>query len=240
LNLCIDIGSTNIKLGIFSAKRLKQHLKFKKYIYQELDKVFEKYQIDRIILCTVRKRSARLVKYLEKRGALIELTEKTSLPITNKYGTPKTLGKDRLASAVGAYMRKPHQFHLMINTGTCITMDIMTDQGEYLGGNISPGMNLRIKAMHDYTANLPIVKPINPKVDFGYNTVTALQNGAVMGTILEVEAFISRMKAKYPLININLTGGYAEFLAKYLESKIFVRPYLVLEGLNEILLHNVK
>lgn len=209
-------------------------------MYEELDEIYSKFDIDHTIICTVRKRSARLVNYLKKRGQVVELTEKTDLPITNKYGTPKTLGKDRLASATGAYMRKPDQYHLMINTGTCITMDIITDKGAYLGGNISPGMILRIKAMHDYTANLPIVEPINPKVDFGYNTVTALQNGAVMGTILEVEAFISRMKSKYPLININLTGGYAEFLAKYLESKIFVRPYLVLEGLNEILLHNAK
>ena len=240
MNLCIDIGSTNIKFGIFKKKRLKEHRKFKVGLYKELDQIFEKHTIDSVILCTVRKRNVRLVNRLKKNKTFVELTEKTALPIVNKYGTPKTLGKDRLASAVGAYMRKPNNYHLMINTGTCITMDIMTNKGEYLGGNISPGMNLRIKAMHDYTANLPIVEPINPKVDFGYNTVTALQNGAVMGTILEVEAFISRMKAKYPLININLTGGYAEFLAKYLESKIFVRPYLVLEGLNEILLYNAK
>ena len=240
MNLCIDIGSTNIKLGVFKGRQLKKHYKFKNKIYEELDRVYEKYAVSNTIVCSVRKRSARLLKYLKKHGEVIELTEKTILPITNNYGTPKTLGKDRLASAAGAYMRLPDQYHLMINTGTCITMDIINDKGEYLGGNISPGMNLRIKAMHDYTANLPIVEPINPKVDFGYNTVTALQNGAVMGTILEVEAFISRMKGKYPLININLTGGYAEFLAKYLESKIFVRPYLVLEGLNEILLHNAK
>ncbi len=240
MNLCIDIGSTNIKTGVFKKKKLVEHRKFKKGLYKELDDILSSHKIKSIILCSVRKRNARLINHLKKLGHFIELTAETLLPIKNKYGTPETLGKDRLASAVGAYMRKPNFYHLMINTGTCITMDIINDKGEYLGGNISPGMNLRIKAMHDYTANLPIVDPINPDVDFGYNTVTALQNGAVMGTILEVEAFISRMKAKYPLINTNLTGGYAEFLAKYLNSKIFVRPYLVLEGLNEILLHNAE
>jgi len=240
LQLCIDIGSTNIKTGLFKRKKLVDHRKFKRGLYKEIDQLREKHKIDAVILCSVRKKNGRLNKKLSEFPNFVELTHLTKLPIKNNYGTPETLGKDRLASAVGAYIRKPKKHHLMINTGTCITMDIITDEGVYLGGNISPGMNLRIKAMHDYTANLPIVEPINPNVDFGYNTVTALQNGAVMGTILEVEAFISRMKAKYPLININLTGGYAEFLAKYLESKIFVRPYLVLEGLNEILLHNAE
>jgi len=240
LQLCIDIGSTNIKTGVFKRKKLVEHRKFKKGIYKEIDQIEAAYDVDAVILCSVRKKNTRLINRLKKIQNSIVLSHLTDLPIENKYSTPETLGKDRLASAVGAYMRKPKKNHLMINTGTCITMDIITDKGVYLGGNISPGMNLRIKAMHDYTANLPIVEPINPKVDFGYNTVTALQNGAVMGTILEVEAFISRMKTKFPLININLTGGYAEFLAKYLESKIFVRPYLVLEGLNEILLHNAK
>ena len=240
MQLCIDIGSTNIKTGLFKKKKLVAHRKFKKGLSKTIDELKAEHDIDAVILCSVRKRNSRLIKQLGKLPKFIELTHMTDLPIENNYGTPETLGKDRLASAVGAYMRKPKKHHLMINTGTCITMDIITDKGVYLGGNISPGINLRIKAMHDYTANLPIVEPINPKVDFGYNTVTALQNGAVMGTILEVEAFISRMKAKYPLININLTGGYAEFLAKYLESKIFIRPYLVLEGLNEILLHNAE
>lgn len=240
MHLCIDIGSTNIKTGVFKRKKLIEHRKFKKEIYNQIDQLEAAHNIEAVILCSVRKKNNKLINRLKKFNQFIELTHMTSLPVKNNYGTPETLGKDRLASAVGAYMRKPKMHHLMINTGTCITMDIITDEGIYLGGNISPGMNLRIKAMHDYTANLPIVEPINPKVDFGYNTVTALQNGAVMGTILEVEAFISRMKAKFPLININLTGGYAEFLAKYLESKIFVRPYLVLEGLNEILLYNAK
>ena len=240
MNLCIDIGSTNIKTGLFQRKKLIEHRRFKKGLYKEIDKLQDEFDIDAVILCSVRKKNKRLSNRLSKFSKFVELTHTTALPVKNNYGTPETLGKDRLASAVGAYMRKPKKYHLMINTGTCITMDIITDKGVYMGGNISPGMNLRIKAMHDYTANLPIVEPINPNVDFGYNTVTALQNGAVMGTILEVEAFISRMKAKYPLININLTGGYAQFLAKYLESKIFVRPYLVLEGLNEILLHNAE
>ena len=145
---------------------------------------------------------------------------------------------DRIAAAVGAYTKKPNKAHLVIDAGSCMTLDVIDKNGVFIGGNITPGMQMRIKAMNDHTDKLPIV-PLRFNADLlGKNTKMALQNGAVRGTLFEIEAFIACANGQYPRININLTGGDANFLAKYLKSKILADPNLVFTGLNEIILHN--
>jgi len=128
----------------------------------------------------------------------------------------------------------------MIDAGTCITYDFIDGNGQFMGGNIAPGIRMRIEAMHDHTANLPLVDPILNKNELGQSTKEALQNGAVRGTIYEIDSFIRLIENKYGISKTILTGGDAFYFVDYFKSKIFVVQNLVLIGLNQILKHNAQ
>lgn len=177
----------------------------------------------------------RIKQFLKKEYGLVQLTEKSKVPIRNSYKTPKTLGKDRLAAIIGAYYMFPKKPCLVIDAGTCITYDFLSKAGSYLGGGISPGMLLRFKAMNDYTASLPLVPFSKGAKYIGKNTKESLQSGAQWGFLLEIEGFINKYREQYPGLQVILTGGDAEYLSKNLKTKIFVNPNLVLDGLNKIL-----
>jgi len=240
MNLAIDIGNTRIKFAVFANDQLVLLKIVRRTDYKKLAHLIESHKIKRAIICTTRKRNKKLVDFLKARFYLIEFNHDTPIPIQNKYGTPKTLGKDRLAAAVGAYAKSKRKAHLIIDAGSCITMDFLNKKMEFLGGNISPGIYMRIKAMHKFTDRLPSVERIFHEDIIGNSTRMAMENGAVRGTIFEIQSFIDHMTAKEGRINTILTGGDANFLAKYLKTKILAAPNLVLEGLNVILNYNAK
>ena len=169
-----------------------------------------------------------------------QLDTRTPLPVENRYATPETLGKDRLAAAIGAWAQYPGQHCLVVDAGTCLTLDLVTAEGSYLGGNISPGVRMRLRAMHAFTARLPQVDVGAYKALLGQSTESALQNGGLLGAVLEIEGLASRLSDSYPGLITVLTGGDAAILAERLKSKIFVHLNLVLEGLNKILEYNVE
>jgi type III pantothenate kinase len=171
---------------------------------------------------------------------LVELTADTPLPFHNRYATPATLGKDRLAGIAGAYARFPAQNCLVIDAGTCITYDVLTAAGDFIGGNISPGIGLRFRALPVFTAGLPLVQPGEMSGTLGNSTESAIRNGVQLGALLEVEGVIARMRGEWDKLNVLLTGGDADFFAKNLKTLIFANPDLVLEGLNKILNYNVQ
>ncbi len=195
-------------------------------------------KVENIICSTVKTVDPNFEKILQTRF-YTRLDANTPLPIQNKYRTPKTLGKDRLAAVVGAYHLFPGESSLVIDAGTCITYDIIDAAGNFLGGNIVPGMKMRWKAMHHFTAKLPLVdKKRSP--DIGKDTISALVTGGSLGTTLEMDGWIQYFSQEYDVINTILTGGDGEYFAKRLKSKIFANPNLVLVGLNKILKHNVE
>lgn len=237
MNLCIDIGNTFYKVAIFDSKELVYSDRFKRGIISALEKLQDEWPIEHSILSSTRRRNKKLLAFLNQHKNFVELDAETEIPIKNDYGTPKTLGRDRLAAVIGVYMANPGA-HLVIDAGTCITYDVITAKGTYIGGNIAPGIHMRIEAMHHFTQKLPIVEmELNPSI-IGKSTEEALQNGAVYGTLLEMETFIKRMKNQHRGINITLTGGDADFLAKHLKTQIFVDHHLVLRGLNEIITYH--
>ncbi|MEO0341013.1 MAG: type III pantothenate kinase, partial [Bacteroidota bacterium] len=192
------------------------------------------------IYCTVGAALPEAVQaIIEEKGPLLELDHRTPLPIINQYETPETLGKDRLAAVLGAFALFPDKVALVIDAGTCVTYDLLNDHRQYKGGNISPGWQMRLDAMHHFTAKLP--KPEGKILDdwLGRDTNSALQNGAYYGLLAELQAYIDKIKKKYPFVNVILTGGDADFFAKNLKSKIFVNQNLVLIGLNKTLHYNV-
>ena len=166
------------------------------------------------------------------------LDHTTNIPIVNLYKTPKTLGNDRLASVIGAQHLYPNKNIAVIDLGTCIKFDFIDKKRRYIGGNISPGVRMRIQAMHDYTSQLPIVDLKYNNSILGNSTESALQNGAVRGTIFEIESFIRRIKKKYGKLFVVFTGGDADFFASYINYEIFVNQNLILEGLNKIIHNN--
>lgn len=238
-SICLDIGNTRAKYAVYTDRSLQKTGFYDKFLIKDVRQIIRKRKITHGIISSTRHQNTPLVRFLNKElDFFIELSHKIKLPIQNSYASPKTLGMDRLAAAIGAYTKKPTQAHLVIDAGSCMTLDIIDQNGNFIGGNISPGMRMRIKAMNDHTDKLPLVPLRFNEQLLGRNTKMAIQNGAVRGTLFEIDAFIACAKGQYPRININLTGGDTEFLAKYLKSKILADPNLVFTGLNEIILHN--
>jgi type III pantothenate kinase len=202
--------------------------------------MINEYPISSAILSNTSEPAKRLIDYLSDLPFFIHLDHHTPIPVTNQYATPESLGKDRLAAAVGAFYMFPDSDSLVIDMGTCITVNLLKAGGIFVGGNISPGITMRIKAMHHFTAGLPMADIELPEEYFGTSTISALQNGAIKGAFREIEALINEVKAKDESINVILTGGDAQKFESYSKNKIFVSPNLVLEGLNEILKYNVE
>jgi len=240
MNLILDIGNTRTKIGVFKKHRLIKKIIWDQWSFTEVKELLEQRKITHITLSTVKGLPKRVDNFFQKHFYYINLDAHTPLPIHNHYKTPQTLGKDRLAAAVGAFAEYPGQHNLVIDAGTCIKYDLITATGDYYGGSISPGIDMRFQAMHHFTAKLPLIKRGVIRKLVGNNTQTALQTGVQIGVLAEVEGFIRKYEDVYGEINVILTGGDAVFFAKKLKTQIFVNQNLVLKGLNKILNHNVE
>ncbi|GHV00524.1 type III pantothenate kinase [Bacteroidia bacterium] len=195
--------------------------------------------VDDSIVVSTREGADRVCRWLEVRvGRCLQLGPETPTPIVNRYATPATLGYDRLAGAVGAAMRFPGCTTLVVDLGTAITFDVVTAQGEFLGGNISPGAAMRLRALHDHTDSLPLVSLGDPPGMIGSSTEGAILAGVVGGIVHETEGYVARLEQMYGQLKIIFTGGDADFFVKRLNFPIFVSYNLVLEGLNAILEYN--
>ena len=238
LNVCVDIGNTKIKSGIFIKDKFVKLISSLDSLIIFLNKELKKKKEVRIncIVSTVRKHIPKeLLEIKKKFGNFVILSDKSKLPITIDYKTPKTLGRDRIAAAVGAKKLFPKDNCIVIDAGTCITYDLIDKNSVFKGGNISPGIHMRIEAMHKFTHNLPLVDLIVNKEPLGKSTDEALQNGAVRGTFLEISAFIQLILDKYGYSKVLFTGGDAKYFVNYFKTTIFANQNLVLIGLNEIL-----
>lgn len=181
--------------------------------------------------------SKEVAKWFDNKGVIV-LSDKSKMPISIQYETPETLGRDRIAVAIAANSLYPKEGNLVIDLGTCITYDWVDENGAFLGGNISPGIEMRLKAMSEYTAALPKAE-INYELDLvGRSTISALQHGAVLGTICEIESFIERSEKKYENLVVLLTGGNAEDVSKLLQKKHTVHKNLLHDGLCELIRYN--
>lgn len=239
MNLVIDIGNTRAKAALFSDGLLLAVQRWPEVKIEFIREWLTNQKVKRIILSSVgAEPPAGLESWLKEQGDYLRFGHATKTPVANAYKTPETLGLDRLAAVVGAFGRYPGQNCLVIDAGTCITFDFLKAPGIYLGGNISPGLSMRLEAMHRQTARLPLAVLEQPAEMIGTSTETALQNGAIFGAVFETEGYIRHWEQTWGNINILLTGGDAPLLAKNLKKQIFVHQNLVLEGLNKILDYN--
>lgn len=238
--LTVDIGNTRTKAAVFEPNgQLVMSFTLQGNEIDELKKIISTYPVEHVISSATGNRDWKLSD-LNVSGKNIELTHETPLPISLVYATPQTLGRDRIAAACGAHALFPKKNCLVIDAGTCITLDVVLKTGVYVGGNIAPGLSMRLKAMHEYTAKLPLADIEWPTLPFGDSTIHALQNGACLGALMEIEGILNRAKNAFGQVLIVMTGGDSAFLAEKLESEIFLEPELVTKGLFTILSFNAQ
>ncbi|MBP6811790.1 MAG: type III pantothenate kinase [Saprospiraceae bacterium] len=239
MNLALDIGNTRRKTGLFNGTRLVESRLITDWSLDDLLGYCNQTGVRNVVLSSVVDIDISLNKALTQYFGFLELTHETALPFENKYRTPQSLGKDRLAAVAGAQALLPRQHCLVVDCGTCIKYDVITASGEYLGGNIAPGAQMRAKAMHAFTARLPEVEMGMPEDFIGHSTETALQNGAFRGAALEIEGFVELFKKRFSPLQLILTGGDAAFFQANLNiPNLILEPNLTLYGLNNILIFN--
>lgn len=238
MNLIVDVGNTYVKVAVFQKDNMLFYESFKKEVFQKkIEKILQEYAaIDRMITSSVTTLSEDTKQFLQNLGIQVHtLTHQTRVPFQNKYATPETLGVDRIALVVAAVTQYPKQNVLVIDAGTCITYDFKTDNEVYLGGGISPGIQLRYKTLNLLTANLPLLAPKMPENYIGNSTENAIHSGVSVGVITEIDGIIDRYKEQFEHLTVILTGGDTNFLAKRLKNTIFANSKFLLQGLNNVL-----
>jgi len=233
VNGIIDIGNTAIKWAIFDDFQLRKKGVLEKGAWAELSTIHQTHSINEWIISSVAE-----IPDTETIGFAYYLLKTDSpLPVTNTYKTPSTLGKDRIAAVCGAHALIPNEHVLVIDAGTCITYDFIDQEGVYHGGNICPGIHMRLKAMHAFTGRLPEVNWQNDLDFMGVDTQSSLIRGVNQGVLGEAERFISLYTKRFGPLRIMICGGDLPFFEKNLKMGIFAAPELVPVGLNSILRH---
>lgn len=236
MNLIVDIGNTRTKLYLFEKDDLLERQVFLNEEEQKIEESIKALNYNKMIVSS----SAHLSEFYDNLEFLL-LSNTTKTPIKLNYKTPKTLGTDRIALAVGAQTLYPNKNCLIIGTGTCITTNFIDSESCYQGGSIAPGLTLRLQSLHTFTDKLPLIKPEEGKKDFdltGKSTQESIESGVFNGTFAEIDGIIYRYKQIYKDLTVILTGGDQEIFALNLKNTIFANSNVQAIGLNRILNYN--
>ena len=241
MNLIIDVGNTRIKMAVFQGDAvLVKEVVSKKIFLKKIKYFIENYDCTHAIISSVGFLEEKTITELKKMITLVVLSHDLKFPFTNLYATPHTLGVDRLALITAAFYDFPNKNVLVIDAGTCITYDFVSSKNEYLGGSISLGLEMRFKALHTFTAGLPLIRPSSKAELVGDSTKTSMQTGVENGLIHEISGVIKEYNANFQELTVVLTGGDLNFLSKRLKNSIFANPNFLIRGLNLILTHNIS
>ena len=241
VSICIDIGNTLTKVGIFEEFHMIYYQVIDADYISVIEPMFESYKIDAVVLSCVAEVPDQLVLMIQqKTPAFIILDQNTPIPIENLYNTKDSLGKDRLAAVIGASSIYPGENLLVIDAGTAITYDFINNRSHYIGGNISPGIQMRYKALHSFTKKLPYLNQVQDYDPIGTNTNDAIISGVLQGAVMEMEGMIHYFSKEFEGLRIVITGGDASFFDKKLKNTIFVVPNLVLLGLNAVIHYHIN
>lgn len=240
MNLIVDIGNSSAKAAVFNENEMLMRKRLGADLINDLATIVSEYGVSVCALSSVGNTSDETVNAIKRLVPnTLYVKGDTPTPLICDYRSPQTLGSDRLAAAVGAAHCNPHCDLLIIDAGTCITYDYVSADGHYLGGNISPGLGMRLRALHEQTARLPFVTISNAEVQtYGYDTPSAIQNGVLRGMDYEIIGYLHAMLRQHPTARIFLTGGNGYRFAQ--EFEVERNDALVEIGLNCILQYQEK
>ena len=240
MNLIIDIGNSRVKMALVNGDQVT-HLDTRKSLGSDtLDKIIEKNGVTAYIISSTKEVSVELKQYIQADEKGYWLDHNTPLPFNNDYSTPETLGRDRIAAMAAVSELYSGQNVLVIDAGTCVTIDLLNQNNEYRGGSIHPGLNMRFKALNTFTGKLPLINQSDDQKFWGNSTESAIIAGVQEGMIQEITGLIALYEKEFPDLQVVITGGDANFLQKQLKNRIFAVPDLIVKGLNKILNFNVQ
>jgi len=239
MNLAIDIGNTYSKLAVFDKDEMVNISRVEDNLDQAVINLLENHNISRAIICGVTDDYTKYKDLINDPGiSLLTLTRSTSLPFRITYLSPETLGPDRIAGIAAAYNKFQGQNVLVIDAGTAVTYDFLSSGNEYPGGNISPGLLMRFKALNHYTGRLPLVSQNNMFEKLGRSTEAAIRAGVQLGLVFEINEYIRSFNIKYKDLKVIITGGDGQFFSENVELPVIFAPDLIVEGLNFLLDYN--
>ena len=240
MNLIFDIGNSSTKMALFDGYKKIKSVRTKHFNCDELQRIFSPLtnNIEKVIVSTVRDTPEFILDLATLNIPYIHiLSHKSKLPFNNEYQTPETLGTDRIAAVAGAYMHFPGKKVLIIDAGSAVTYDFLSGKS-YKGGNISPGISMRFKALNKFTGKLPLASTTQKFYSPGRNTIEAITAGVINGIVYEINEYIRTFEKKNNSFNIILTGGDSEFFKDKIDYHITYAPDIVIDGLNYILEYN--
>ena len=229
--LCFDFGNTRLKAAVFIKDELNEELFLADDKEETIELLLQKYQPTKSILSSVINHNEAIEGLLASQSLFHKISHLTNIDFTTPVGKPETIGADRLALMSAAVHFYPQKNNLVIGLGSCITYNFINQYHQFLGGSITPGMDMRFKSMHDYTAKLPIATADWNFPLIGYDTKTNLQSGVIVGIINEIEGFIQKYSEKFNNFNVVLTGGNSTYFASQLKYKIFADHHFLFKGL---------
>lgn len=234
ITLCFDFGNTRKKAGVFYNDEIKESEVLPDDSIETIQALITRVNPDKSILSSVIDHNTAIEQLLASATKFHKLSHLTKLAFTSPVGKPETIGADRLALSAAAVHFYPSYNNLVIGMGSCVTYNFINKFHEFLGGAISPGMEMRLKALNYYTAKLPLVNADSNVPLVGYDTNTNILTGVVMGLAKEIDGFIEAYRERYRNFNVLLTGGDIVYLASHLKNKIFADPDLIFKGLYAI------
>ncbi|MEP7165264.1 MAG: type III pantothenate kinase [Ferruginibacter sp.] len=229
--LCLDFGNTRLKTAIFENGIFKEELFLPDDQTGTIAQLLDNYHPEKAILSSVINHNETIEALLSSKTIFHKLSHLTKINFTTPVGKPETIGADRLALVAAAVHFYPGKNNLVIGLGSCITYNFVNQYHQFLGGSISPGMDMRFKAMNDFTAKLPLVQADWNFPLIGYDTKTNLQSGVITGITSEIDGFIEKYASKYGNFNVVLTGGNSAYFASQLKNKIFADYNFLFKGL---------
>lgn len=234
VTLCFDFGNTRKKVAVFDGDVLREAIQLTDDAEATIAELLRKYCPEKSILSSVIAHNPAMETLLAAATRFHKLDHTTKLSFTTPVGKPATIGADRLAICAAAVHYYPKKNNLIIALGSCITYNFINARHEFLGGGISPGLEMRLRSLHQHTALLPLVTPSIDVPLIGYDTNTNIQSGVVLGMALEMDGFIDAYRDRYDNFNVVLTGGDIPYLAAHCKNKIFADPDLIYKGLYAI------
>ncbi len=229
--LCFDFGNSRLKCGVFENDVFTEEIILPNDEHETIEQLINTYRPDNTILSSVINHNPELENILSNRTKFHKLSHLTKLNFTTPVGKPETIGADRLALVAASVRFFPKKNTLVIALGSCITYNFINQYDQFIGGAISPGMEMRFKSMNDYTAKLPLVQKDWNFPIVAYDTKTNLQSGVIAGISFEIEGFINYYDSKYNNYNVVLTGGDCLYFAQRHKNRIFADSNFLLKGL---------